>query len=167
MFNERDDGADVDTARDANPRHQDDQDPDVSCVNSDPGSVSHIQHRPASRTNLRTAKLARHHSSPPAAVVAGPSDPSLYPRLRGERAEKLFFAATQHDERTCRKCRGRRKGKSRSHDDAYEEEDTSAWLADFLAQKRERVPGEGGLPQRTMLAHLARELEDEFTHHKS
>lgn len=102
-------------------------------------------------------------------AAAGSSDEMPVPRLRGERAEKLFFAATKHDERKCRKCRGRRNGKSRSasKEEPYEEEDTGEWLAAFLAQKRERLPGQANMPSHSMLAHLARELEDEFTHHKS
>ncbi|KAG8998311.1 hypothetical protein FRB93_013786 [Tulasnella sp. JGI-2019a] len=139
------------------------QDPDAS---SDPGTVDHLHQKPTTHINLRTVKLARHHSSPPA--VTGSSDEMPFPRLRGERAEKLFFDATKHDERKCRKCRSRRKGKgSRSNEEPYEEEDTGAWLATFLAQKRERNPGDASMPSETMLVHLARELEDEFTHHKS
>lgn len=99
---------------------------------------------------------------------AGSSDAGQLPKIRGEHAEKLFYAARPHNERTCRKCRGRKKSsKSRSSDEEYDEEDTNAWLANFLAQKRQRVPGEGGLPPQTMMAHIARELEEEFAHHKS
>lgn len=141
-------------------------DPDVSLANSDPGSAAHAHHNPAPRTNLRAAKLSRHHSSPPSAV-AGSSNGLPIPRIRGERAEKLFFAPSQHDERTCRKCRGRRKGKGKATEEEYEEEDTVVWLQTFLARKRERALGAGSLPPQTMLAHLARELEDEFTHYKS
>ncbi|KAG8876345.1 hypothetical protein FRB97_004284 [Tulasnella sp. 331] len=150
------------------PRNSDGQDADVSSVNSDPGTVDHTHQTPNDHANLRRAKTTRHHSSPPSAMAAaGSSDEMPFPRLRGERAEKLFFAATMHDERKCRKCRRRRKGKGRSKEEPYEEEDTGEWLAAFLAQKRERAPGQASMPSQSMLAHLARELEDEFTHHKS
>ncbi|KAG8878574.1 hypothetical protein FRB98_006087 [Tulasnella sp. 332] len=150
------------------PRNSDGQDADVSSVNSDPGTVDHTHQTPNDHANLRRAKTTRHHSSPPSAMAAaGSSDEMPFPRLRGERAEKLFFDATMHDERKCRKCRRRRKGKGRSKEEPYEEEDTGEWLAAFLAQKRERAPGQASMPSQSMLAHLARELEDEFTHHKS
>ncbi|THH03864.1 hypothetical protein EW145_g5947 [Phellinidium pouzarii] len=115
-----------------------------------------------------------------------------FPQIRGERLERLFFSAPEHNARTCRVChRRRRPGES---DD---ELDFPSWLP---PRKRARFSmedvqsrhkdvrhenagdnrkalglnetiyappfSEDKLPPQTVLVRVLRELEDDFTHYK-
>lgn len=110
------------------------------------------------------SRLTRHHSSPPTRTGGAPP----VPHLRSKQAERLFFGQTNHDESTCTKCHRRRKDRS----EAQHEE----WLATFLRRRPTRTASRDEeladvdvdrLPPQTVLARVVRELEDEFTHHKS
>ena len=103
-----------------------------------------------------------------------------FPQIRGERLERLFFSAPEHNEKTCRVChRHRRPGAS---DD---ELDFPSWLPprkrcktgnedgrhhyeidDLVGMSRHAPFSEDRLPPQTVLARVLRELEDDFTHYK-
>ncbi|EJC97962.1 uncharacterized protein FOMMEDRAFT_143465 [Fomitiporia mediterranea MF3/22] len=103
-----------------------------------------------------------------------------FPQIRGERLERLFFSAPEHNEKTCRVChRHRRPGAS---DD---ELDFPSWLPprkrcrtgdedgrhhyeiDGLAGVSRHAPfSEDRLPPQTVLVRVLGELEDDFTHYK-
>ncbi|KAI5118867.1 hypothetical protein M0805_005310 [Coniferiporia weirii] len=117
-----------------------------------------------------------------------------FPQIRGERLERLFFSAPEHNAKTCRVChRRRRPGES---DD---ELDFPSWLpprkrARFGMKEEQSRHGDVGvgdtgdddrsfghgslnpatkppfsedrLPPQTVLVRVLRELEDDFTHYK-
>jgi hypothetical protein len=87
---------------------------------------------------------------------------SSFPQIRGDRLERLFFAAPEHDRERCRACHRRKKAKG----DGREEElrVDAEWLRQRFAT---RHGDEERLPPQTVLARVLRELEDDFTHYKS
>ncbi|KIO23851.1 hypothetical protein M407DRAFT_26713 [Tulasnella calospora MUT 4182] len=138
-------------------------DPNLSRAGSDPGSIAPGRPTKYQHNGRPGSRLTRHHSSPPTHTGGAP-----VPHLRSKQAEKLFFEQTNHDESTCTKCHRRRKDRS----EAQHEE----WLATFLKRRTSRTAAQDGdmgdvdvdrLPPQTVLARVVRELEDEFTHHKS
>ena len=110
-----------------------------------------------------------------------------FPQIRGERLEKLFFSAPEHNERTCRIChRRRRPGASddeldntswlpprkrfraerRSSHENYRDDET-VHSDDDIRTKPGKAPfSEDRLPPQTVLVRVLRELEDDFTHYK-
>ncbi|KAG9013566.1 hypothetical protein FRB90_005880 [Tulasnella sp. 427] len=134
-----------------------------SRANSDPGTTAPGRASKHLHGGRPGSRLARHHSSPP--IQRGEALP--VPDLRSKQAERLFFGKTNHDESTCTKCHRRRKDRSEAH---HEE-----WLATFLRRRSRTATQDGNvvdvdvdrLPPQTVLARVVRELEDEFTHHKS
>jgi hypothetical protein len=113
-----------------------------------------------------------------------PSSTAL-PQIRGERLERLFRAAPEHDEKTCSVCHRRKRSASSS----YPINDEPRWLpkpgssANPIREGKRVHSGEAfhfgdekyisdiaarrGLPPQTVLARVLRELEDDFTHYKS
>lgn len=112
-----------------------------------------------------------------------------FPQIRGERLERLFFSAPDHNIKSCNVCNRRK----RSHPDRANGKRPS-WLFGRLARDVDpRIPGIGvdgddegfveGLeeeiaarerrlqerdrdPPQTVLMRVVRELEDDFTHYK-
>ncbi|KAF6747965.1 hypothetical protein DFP72DRAFT_972051 [Ephemerocybe angulata] len=111
-----------------------------------------------------------------------------FPQIRGDRLERLFFAAPEHNPRTCTVCfRRRGTGAAHGHDDEEEEEEGDRERAEERRTRRgsgevtereiEEVPNDpsyfrrvgsrAGLPPQTVAMRVIRELEDDFTHYKS
>ncbi|KAJ3560987.1 hypothetical protein NP233_g10476 [Leucocoprinus birnbaumii] len=116
-----------------------------------------------------------------------------FPKIRGKRLERLFFAAPEHDSRTCSTCnrKGRRGGleehpwpnrrtASRLTRHGSVEDEGFAEGSDTASRggkRRERslqdinevpvIAKQEGLPPQTIVARIIRELEDDFTHYKS
>jgi len=99
----------------------------------------------------------------------------MFPQIRGERLERLFSSAPEHNEQTCRACHGKAQhGRTRWERDLD-------WLQKRAAGRRACTPptqdsvraGAGGyvqregLPPQTVLVRVLRELEDDFAHYKS
>jgi len=110
-----------------------------------------------------------------------------FPQIRGERLERLFFSAPDHNAKSCNVC-NRRKREDRVNGKR------PAWLLSrFATDMKSRMPGVGvydddegfadGLeeeimarerrlqerdrdPPQTVLMRVVRELEDDFTHYK-
>ena len=112
---------------------------------------------------------------------------SPFPQIRGERLERLFFSAPDHNPRSCNVCNRRK----RNHDDKANTKQPSWLPSRFAADMRLRMPGvyiddegfaeglEGDVmaqerkwqererdPPQTVLMRVVRELEDDFTHYK-
>lgn len=146
--------------------------------------VDRVRAEPRSRVPSGTHPEASSRPSKDRCDAASP-----FPRIRGERLEKLFFSAPAHNERTCRVCR------RHCRPEAVEDElDHPSWLpprkrvktdkddnrvrrhefegahdksADENPGYRSRAPfSEDRLPPQTVLARVLRELEDDFTHYK-
>lgn len=117
-----------------------------------------------------------------------------FPQIRGERLERLFFSAPEHNAKTCRVChRRRRPGASddemdfpswmpprkrtrvsredaehidlRRYQDEEEKSDDTV-RADRPTGYSSAPFAEGRLPPQTVLVRVLRELEDDFTHYK-
>lgn len=114
---------------------------------------------------------------------------SPFPQIRGERLERLFFSAPDHNSRTCTVCNRRK----RNHEDRINGKRPSWLISKFATDMRSRMPCVGvdgddegfaegmeeeimarerkwqererDLPQ-TVLMRVVRELEDDFTHYK-
>lgn len=105
-----------------------------------------------------------------------------FPQIRGERLEKLFFSAPEHNENTCRVCHRRQRPNMEENGI-----DAPSWVpprkrarvrVDEQATNprvEEDVPSDGNptnpfardrLPPQTVLVRVLRELEDDFTHYK-
>lgn len=95
-----------------------------------------------------------------------------FPQIRGEAAERLFFSAPPHNERTCSAC-------NKKKDVVV---GTPDWLRRFKSGRKTREEesdpvnglapevqhGEADqLPPQTVLTKVLRELDDDFTHYKS
>ncbi|KAF6741445.1 hypothetical protein DFP72DRAFT_1037363 [Ephemerocybe angulata] len=111
-----------------------------------------------------------------------------FPQIRGDRLERLFFAAPEHNPRTCTVC-FRRRGPALhgEHEDEEEEMEGERERAEERRTRRgsgevtereiEEVPNDpsyfrrvgsrAGLPPQTVAMRVIRELEDDFTHYKS
>lgn len=114
---------------------------------------------------------------------------SPFPQIRGERLERLFFTAPDHNAKSCNVCNRRK----RNHEDKVNGKRPLWLLSRFAADMKSRMPGirldrddEGfaeGLeeeimarerkwqerdrdPPQTVLMRVVRELEDDFTHYK-
>ena len=114
---------------------------------------------------------------------------SPFPQIRGERLERLFFSASDHNARTCNVCNRRK----RHHEDKVNGKRPAWLLSRFATGMKSRMPGVGldgddegfseGLeeeimarerrlqeqerdPPQTVLMRVVRELEDDFTHYK-
>ena len=114
---------------------------------------------------------------------------SPFPQIRGERLERLFFSAPDHNSRSCNVCNRRK----RNHEDKVYGKRPSWLLSRFATDMRSRMPGVGidgddegfaeGMdeeimirerrwqerdrdPPQTVLMRVVRELEDDFTHYK-
>lgn len=112
-----------------------------------------------------------------------------FPQIRGERLERLFFSAPDHNVKSCNVCNRRK----RSHADRVNGKRPSWLLSRLAADMKSRLPGVGvdgddegfaqGLeeeiiarerrlqerdrdPPQTVLMRVVRELEDDFTHYK-
>jgi len=118
--------------------------------------------------------------------VASPSSSSALPQIRGERLERLFYAAPEHNSRTCGVCHRRRRaghghtGSSSSPTapkpipvsiGAGVSVDVGADGDIKFGEGDERriteIAAQSGVPPQTILARVLRELEDDFTHYKS
>ena len=118
-------------------------------------------------------------SSAPKAVRPLPVT-EAFPQIRGSKMERLFFSLPDHDEMTCRTCRHsdvhRRPrataGNGARHTDPRDAnvgqaEMLDAAVAALGGARRHEHADEDALPPQAVLARLLRELEDDFTHHKS
>ena len=112
-----------------------------------------------------------------------------FPQIRGERLERLFFSAPDHNVHSCNVCNRRK----RNHTDRVNGKRPSWLLSRFATDMKSRIPGVGvdgddegfaeGLeeeimarerrlqerdrdPPQTVLMRVVRELEDDFTHYK-
>jgi len=112
-----------------------------------------------------------------------------FPQIRGERLERLFFSAPDHNAKSCNVCNRRK----RNREDKGNGKRPSWLLSRFAADMKSRMPGIGvdgddegfaeGLeeeimarerrwqerdrdPPQTVLMRVVRELEDDFTHYK-
>ena len=112
-----------------------------------------------------------------------------FPQIRGERLERLFFSAPDHNVKSCNVCNRRK----RTHADRADGKRPSWLISRFSADMKLRVPRVGidgddegfaeGLqeeiidrerklqererdPPQTVLMRVVRELEDDFTHYK-
>jgi hypothetical protein len=103
-----------------------------------------------------------------------------FPQIRGSKMEHLFFSLPDHNETTCRTCqqgnvhphpRGTA-GNSARRIDPRDRDDSQGKMLDAAAAvlsgaRRREHDDEDALPPQAVLARLLRELEDDFTHHKS
>lgn len=136
--------------------------------------------------------LSREESSlskQPAAQGLGDSNATPFPHVRGSRMERLFFAAPQHDTRTCRLCHKRRPlvaatnsvearhvwGLDRSVSRGGPES-VGGFMGHGRGSEPEQAPNppsvtdlpdQEKLPPQTVLTRVLRELEDDFTHYKA
>ena len=112
-----------------------------------------------------------------------------FPQIRGERLERLFFSAPDHNAGSCNVCNRRK----RNREDRGNGKRPSWLLSRFATDMKSRIPGIGvdgddegfteGLeeeiiarerrlqerdrdPPQTVLMRVVRELEDDFTHYK-
>jgi hypothetical protein len=118
--------------------------------------------------------------------VASPLSSSALPQIRGERLERLFYSAPEHNSRTCGVChRRRRAGHAKAGSNGSPTAAVPAPVsvgagvsvsvgADGeikFCQGDERriaeIAAQSGVPPQTVLARVLRELEDDFTHYKS
>ena len=95
------------------------------------------------------------------------------PQIRGERLERLFYAAPEHDSRTCKVCHRRRRTEGHGHVGASGSPTvpTGANGEVRFCEGDERriteIAKQSGVPPQTVLARVLRELEDDFAHYKS
>ncbi|KAJ2914734.1 hypothetical protein MD484_g5681, partial [Candolleomyces efflorescens] len=144
--------------------------------------LSKGHHPTAAATTSRKPSSSRHHQAE-----------TPFPQIRGERLERLFFSAPEHNPKTCTVCYRRRR--TESGDEEAEEDDEhehghghghrhrrGAGRPDMMegmvsrnelgevpsdASYFRRVGNQAGLPPQTMAMRVIRELEDDFTHYKS
>ncbi|KAI0775518.1 hypothetical protein BD413DRAFT_470828 [Trametes elegans] len=150
------------------------------------------QARPAAPTPaaaLRDGRQKRRTQTDPAAEAETP-----FPQIRGERLERLFFTAPEHNVETCAMCHRRRRrrpeveqatswlrdrerdhaggrrdgGQDVEEDEGYAEgpDDTHERRDTQAKGARDRAQDDR-VPPQTVLARVLRELEDDFTHYKS
>ncbi|KAG8961617.1 hypothetical protein FRC03_005169 [Tulasnella sp. 419] len=134
---------------------QDEHDRSMSRA-SDPGVPS------APKASAEHQPLTRHHSSPPALRI---QNYPPFPRIRGERMERLFFAPSRHDENKCPNCRAQKQGQEH----ADEGRKSPEWLTAFMRRRNHDgadVAGER-LPNKTIVSRVIGELEEEFNHYKA
>ena len=114
---------------------------------------------------------------------------SPFPQIRGERLERLFFSAPDHNVKSCNVCNRRK----RNYDGGVSGRRPSWLLSRFATDMKSRMPGvgvgdddegfaecmeeevlarekrwheRGRDPPQTVLMRVVRELEDDFTHYK-
>ncbi|KAF7314173.1 AAA family ATPase [Mycena kentingensis (nom. inval.)] len=147
-------------------------------------------------TDLARAGPSKPRTQPTRPTVPTPSrakqmyvEPDApFPQIRGDRLERLFFNAPEHNERTCTVCCRKQRRKPETwltagHDDdeGFVEGDDEFELVDRVRRekrdgKKREVVEDGdfnaaakkkGLPPQTLVAHVIRDLEDDFVHYKS
>ncbi len=161
---------------------------------SDPEDVLHREQAtfapgPSRRPSSESARGSdSHRSRKQANETEAP-----FPKIRGKQLERLFFAAPEHDSRTCTTCNRRRRGSNGTQratrqtiprhgggdqdDEGFAEEiDEINFPQAQKGKRRERslqdidevtfVARQEGLPPQTIVARIIRELEDDFTHYK-
>ncbi|PPQ73164.1 hypothetical protein CVT24_009101 [Panaeolus cyanescens] len=119
-------------------------------------------------------------------------DDSPFPQIRGERLERLFFSAPEHNAQTCTVCYRRRQNPSSSADhltpgmagptnganrprsaqNGASSPTQEPPMRIYLTYSSDpsyyhRIGKQYGLPAQTVVARVVRELEDDFTHYKS
>jgi hypothetical protein len=117
--------------------------------------------------------------------VASPLSSSALPQIRGERLERLFYSAPEHNSRTCGVChRRRRAGQAKAGSNgsspiapvsvpvsvgAGVSVGTDGEIKFCQGDERRiaEIAAQSGVPPQTVLARVLRELEDDFTHYKS
>ncbi len=149
-------------------------------------SQAQPQPRPAAPTPAAAQRSAstsqkRMANSVPQAADGEPA----FPQIRGERLERLFFSAPEHNAETCTVCHRRRRRRP------AEVEQAASWLREHQRHCAEETEDEGfvegpddardrrayaakaardregdRVPPQTVLARVLRELEDDFTHYK-
>lgn len=116
----------------------------------------------------------------PAKTVRPTLVATAFPQIRGSKLEHLFFSLPDHNETTCRTCRqgnghppprGTAASSTRRVDPRNTEDGQRKMLdaaaATLSGAGRRGHADEDALPPQAVLARLLRELEDDFTHHKS
>lgn len=143
---------------------------------------------PADRRNPRRGRREEKEKAEDHAALEE-LESSPFPQIRGERLERLFFSAPDHNSRSCNVCNRRK----RNHEDKASGRRPSWLLGRFATDMRSRIPGVGvdcddegfaeGMdeeimarerrlqererdPPQTVLMRVVRELEDDFTHYK-
>ena len=143
---------------------------------------------PPDRRNPRRARREEKEKAQDHAALEE-LESSPFPQIRGERLERLFFSAPDHNSGSCNVCNWRK----RNHEDKANGRRPSWLLSRFATDMRSRMPGVGvdgddegfaeGMdeeimarerkwqererdPPQTVLMRVVRELEDDFTHYK-
>lgn len=100
--------------------------------------------------------------------ASSPLSPAL-PQIRGERLEQLFYAAPEHNSRTCRVCHRRRRtdGPTSVGPTVPTNADGEVKFCAGDERRIAEIAKQSGVPPQTVLARVLRELEDDFTHYKS
>ncbi|KAF9005405.1 hypothetical protein BDQ17DRAFT_1303766 [Cyathus striatus] len=150
-----------------------------------------VRESPPRRPAAPTAGHASRPTRKPQADLETP-----FPQIRGERLERLFFSAPEHNARTCTMCNRRRRqvckdapvsppwfptGQKRQDDDEDEgfedgSEETEYDVKSKGKQKEiafssephawKKAGEKEGIPPQTVVVRVIRELEDDFTHYK-
>lgn len=135
-----------------------------------------------SRPTRPAPSRAKKQNLNPVSEAPGDVKSTPFPQIRGERLERMFFSAPEHDAKSCRVCHRRQRPNMEENG-----VDAPSWVP---PRKRARVrvdeqatnprfdedvPSDGNptnpfardrLPPQTVLVRVLRELEDDFTHYK-
>ena len=167
----------------------------TATTNAHERSPSPAREPPASRPSIPTPVDALRQSgtqqSVPLSNILPDGPPETpFPQIRGERLERLFFSAPEHNAQTCTVCHRRLKRQSsrgavddrrpfwsvgpgvgcegQANDDEGFVEGSDDNVHPGLMQEEGKGKGRqiDKLPPQTVLSRVIRELEDDFTHFK-
>lgn len=134
------------------------------------GDLSPVASREQAKQQSRPERVRQ--ADKDAQRAPSPLSPAL-PQIRGERLERIFYAAPEHNSRTCRTCHRRR------HADGPRNASNSPTVSAPAPTEEEikfcegdehriaEIAKQSGVPPQTVLARVLRGLEDDFTHYKS
>ena len=148
----------------------------VPAQNVQPGTPA--TRNASTRAQAPTSRVGTERRSPRGEIPETP-----FPQIRGERLERLFFSAPEHDVKKCALCHRRRQSNNTTWDPRTKKSRARTDVQPKDAQERdgderfekEEEPEEpvqkesdddDHLPPQTVLARVLRELEDDFTHYK-
>ncbi|KAH9841344.1 uncharacterized protein C8Q71DRAFT_853748 [Rhodofomes roseus] len=137
------------------------------------------------QVRMKQPEMASHSQRQPEVPPETP-----FPNIRGERLERLFFSAPEHNAQTCTVCHRRMKrqgsktavddhrpfwsvgpgtGRERPEDDdeGFAEGSDEDVRPGFTREEKGKEREADKLPPQTVLSRVIRELEDDFTHFKS
>ena len=147
-----------------------------------PGPSKTFTRAPAYTHTRQAGREEGEEAQDHAALEVLENDP--FPQIRGERLERLFFSAPDHNVKSCNVCNrqkrshadrvnGRRPSwlmsrfatdmKLRTHDD---DEGFAEGLEEEIMARERRLQERDRDPPQTILMRVVRELEDDFTHYK-